>query len=204
MIAIIDYGMGNVTSVSNAFEYLGVQTTLTSDASELEKSRAVVLPGVGAFGSAVKELARLDLLDYLKKRQAAGSFTLGICLGLQLFYRSSEEGPGFEGLNIFPRDAYRFPGGVKVPHIGWNRIYFAGEDPLFRGVPEGSHFYFAHSYYIPREGEDCALAWGSYGADFAAAVKKGSLYGVQFHPEKSGLMGLKVLYNFGRMVEECS
>lgn len=205
MIAIVDYGMGNVTSVSNAFKHLGIGTILTNNISELEKSRAIVLPGVGAFGNAVEELNRLGLLDYLKERQQREDiFTLGICLGLQLFYCSSEEGPGFEGLCFFPRRAYRFPGGVKVPQIGWNRVCFAVEDPLFEGVPDGSHFYFAHSYYIPKNAENCALAWGRYGVEFTAAVKKGGMYGVQFHPEKSGLLGLRILHNFGRMVEECS
>lgn len=205
MIAIVDYGMGNVTSVSNAFRYLGLKTLLTNNISELERSRAIVLPGVGAFGNAVEELTRLGLLDYLRERQhREDTLTLGICLGLQLFYHGSEEGPGFEGLDIFPRCAYRFPAGVKVPHIGWNRIYFLGEDPLFQGVAEGSYFYFAHSYYIPRNEEKNALAWGSYGVDYTAAVKKDRLYGVQFHPEKSGPAGLKVLQNFGRMVKECT
>ena len=196
--------MGNVTSVSNAFAYLGYETVLTHDPYVLDSCPALVLPGVGAFGSAVEELQRKGLFDYLHKRREKGSLLLGICLGLQLFFTQSEEDPGSRGLTYFPDTLKRFSPGLKVPHMGWNRV-FAGNDPLFEGIPRGSHFYFAHSFYAPPvAGEDCLLASCCYGVDFAAAVKQGNAYGVQFHPEKSGEMGLRLLLNFGRMVENAA
>lgn len=201
MIAIIDYGMGNVTSVRNAFAYLGFETVLTHEPEVLNSCPALVLPGVGAFGSAAEELQRKGLFEYLHARKEKGSFLLGICLGLQLFFDRSEEDPDGRGLTYFRGNLKRFPKGLKVPHMGWNRV-LAEPDPLFEGIPQGSHFYFAHSFYAPLvTGEDCLVARCSYGVDFAAAVKQGNAYGVQFHPEKSGEMGLRLLLNFGRMVE---
>ncbi len=204
MIAIIDYGMGNVTSVSNAFAYLGFETVLTHEPHVLDSCPALVLPGVGAFGSAVEELQHKGLFDYLNQRRKKDSFLLGICLGLQLLFDRSEEDPHSRGLTYFSDTLKRFSPGLKVPHMGWNRVY-AGNDPLFEGIPRGSHFYFAHSFYAPPAvGEECLLASCKYGVDFAAAVKLGNAYGVQFHPEKSGEIGLRMLLNFGRMVENAA
>lgn len=193
--------MGNVTSVRNAFAYLGFETVLTHDPHVLDSCSALVLPGVGAFGSAVEELRHKGLFDYLNQRREKDSFLLGICLGLQLFFEQSEEDPNSSGLTFFSHTLKRFSPGLKVPHMGWNRVY-AGNDPLFEGIPQGSHFYFAHSFYAPPVVEEgCLLARCNYGVDFTAAVKQGNAYGVQFHPEKSGKMGLRLLLNFGRMVD---
>ncbi|MEW5921854.1 MAG: imidazole glycerol phosphate synthase subunit HisH [Bacillota bacterium] len=200
MIGIIDYGMGNVTSVRNAFAYLGFATILTDKLAVLDSCSALVLPGVGAFGSAVEELQRKGLFGYLQGRREKGSFILGICLGLQLFFERSEEDPGSRGLAYFAETIRRFPSGRKVPHMGWNRVN-AGADPLFQGIGQGSYFYFAHSYYAPLADAESQLARCCYGVDFAAVVKQGNTYGLQFHPEKSGEAGLQLLLNFGRMVE---
>lgn len=201
MIAVIDYGMGNVTSVRNSFTHLGFETVLTSDISVLEKCSALVLPGVGAFGAAVDELNRKGLLGYLVQRKEKGTLILGICLGLQLFFQESQESPGHTGLGFLPGKVRRFSGNAKVPHIGWNRVYLLKNDSLFHGITDGSHFYFAHSYYAVLEEREDILATCSYGDNrFPAAVRKNNLYGLQFHPEKSGDLGLRILRNFGRMV----
>lgn len=202
MIAIIDYGMGNITSIRNGFTYVGVNAVLTDDIEVLERCQALVLPGVGAFGSAMAELKRKGLVEYLRQRHKEGTIILGICLGLQLLFPRSEEDPGVEGLGFLPGEVVRFPPQVKVPQMGWNRVYFrAGEEPLAAEIPQGTHFYFANSYYAAAQKEHL-LAWSNYEITFAAAVKKENVYGLQFHPEKSGKMGLRLLYNFGRMVRD--
>lgn len=193
--------MGNVKSVSNAFAHLGFRTILTHKTEVLDSCPALVLPGVGAFGSAADELRQKGLCDYLQARWQKGTLLLGICLGMQLFFRSSEESPGRRGLAFSPQTLNRFPLNLKVPHMGWNRVYTV-DDPLFVGITPGSYFYFAHSYYALINGEETwSLAHCHYSTRFAAAVKMGSAYGVQFHPEKSGEAGLRLLRNFGRMVE---
>lgn len=200
MIGIIDYGMGNVTSVRNAFSYLGFATILTNETTVLDACSALVLPGVGAFGSAVEELQRKGLFGYLQRRRADGIHLLGICLGLQLFFARSEEDPHSYGLAFFKDTIKRFPPTGKVPHMGWNRVD-ALADYLFHGINPKSHFYFAHSYYTSLTHEAGRIASCHYGVDFAAAVSQGNMYGLQFHPEKSGEAGLQLLLNFGRMVE---
>lgn len=203
MIAIIDYGMGNITSICNAFVYVGANTVLTDDIAVLDRCRALVLPGVGAFGSAMAELKRKGLVEYLREREKKGIPILGICLGMQLFFSQSQEDPDVEGLGFMSGEALRFPARVKVPQMGWNRVFFHSTgEPLVAGIPDGSHFYFANSFYIPGAQKEHLLAWSSYEVPFAAAVKRGNLYGLQFHPEKSGKMGLRILYNFGRMVND--
>jgi len=194
--------MGNVTSVGNGFARLGFQTILTDDQERLSRCHALVLPGVGAFGSAMDELRRKGLLEFLKEQQQKGVYILGICLGLQLFFENSEEDPGCDGIGFFPGQVTRFPVGLKVPHIGWSSIMLEKTDPLFESIPSGSYFYFAHSYYAPwsEKKEIDPLARCNYTVDFAAAIKKDNVYGLQFHPEKSGEIGLKILENFGRMV----
>jgi imidazole glycerol-phosphate synthase subunit HisH len=201
MIAIVDYGMGNVTSVKNGFAYVGFDSVLTDDLDVLRRSKAIVLPGVGAFGSAIQELARKGLVDFLRERERQGTIILGICLGLQLMFEHSEEDPGIDGLKFFSGDVVRFPPNMKVPQIGWNRVNFRDE-PLFTGIPQGTHFYFANSYFAAGSQDEHLLAWGNYGVEFAAGVRKGNVFGLQFHPEKSGEMGLKLLLNFGRMVQD--
>jgi len=200
LIAIIDYGMGNVQSVANGFARLGFDTVLTGDLEVIKKSSTLVLPGVGAFGRAVEELKKKGLLEHLQERERQGTYILGICLGLQLFFEESQEDPGWEGLSFLSGQVLRFPPSVKVPHMGWNRVYHNNDNPLFDGIPSGCHFYFAHSFYGFPKGEEKFLARCSYGVGFPAALKKKNVYGLQFHPEKSGEWGLKVLLNFGRMI----
>jgi glutamine amidotransferase len=202
MIAIIDYGMGNITSIRNGFTYVGINTVLTDDIGVLERYRAIVLPGVGAFGSAMDELQRKGLVAYLKERQKDGAIILGICLGLQLLFPRSEEDPGIPGLGFLPGEVVRFPQRVKVPQMGWNRVFFSGREPLAAGIPEGSHFYFANSYYASLQEKEYLLAWSNYEVAFPAAVRKENVYGLQFHPEKSGEAGLRLLYNFGKVVKD--
>ncbi len=204
MIAVVDYGMGNVTSVRNGFDLLGIQTVLTHDTDVLDKCRGIVVPGVGAFGCASEDLEKKGLMAYLKHRKNQETYILGICLGLQLFFDESEEDPGFEGIHFFPGKVIRFPEHVKVPHMGWNRIFFTRPDPIFTDVPDASHFYFAHSYYASPEKNELALARCNYGSSFAAAVKRDTVYGLQFHPEKSGKLGLIILRNFERMVSSAT
>lgn len=202
LVAIIDYGIGNVASVSNGFACLGIQTIVTDDQERLSRCPALVLPGVGAFGSAVDELKRKGLFTFIKEQKKRGIYILGICLGLQLLFEHSEEDPDHEGLGFFHGRVIRFPAGFKVPHMGWSSIFFDKSDTLFEGIPNGSYFYFAHSYYAPwsEHNQNEALAHCHYAVDFSAAIKKDNVYGLQFHPEKSGNAGLKVLENFGRKV----
>lgn len=202
LVAIIDYGLGNVASIGNGFARMGFQTVLTDDPERLNKCRALVLPGVGAFGSAMDKLKEKGLLDFLKEQQQKGVYMLGICLGLQVFFEHSEEDPNYDGIGFLPGQVTRFPSGLKVPHMGWSSIIIEKTDPLFEKIPNGSYFYFAHSYYtLPAENREIeTIARCTYAVDFCAAVKKDNIYGLQFHPEKSGKIGLKVLENFGRMV----
>lgn len=200
MIAIIDYGMGNVQSVANAFARLGFNTVLTGDLKTIKNCTTLVLPGVGAFGRAVEELREKGLLEHLREREREGTYIMGICLGLQLFFSNSQEDPGWEGLSFFSGQVVRFSMNAKVPHMGWNRVYHNNDNPLFEGIPNGCHFYFAHSFYGLPDGEELFLARCRYGVEFPAALRKKNVYGLQFHPEKSGEWGLRVLQNFGRMI----
>lgn len=204
MIAVIDYGMGNLRSVQKALEAVGARTRVTADPADLKRCAKVVFPGVGSFGDAMKELKRLGLDTAIKDAISQGKPFLGLCLGLQLLFESSEESAGVRGLCVLPGSVkkFRFPvGGLKVPHMGWNNIkkgpaargHGAG---ILKGVPDLSYMYFVHSYYVkPRDGRS-ALTLTDYGADFVSGVCKDSVYGLQFHPEKSQSVGLKILKNF--------
>lgn len=199
MIAIIDYGMGNIHSVQKALEHFGAQTQVTSLARELETCDKAVLPGVGAFSDAMKELKdkELDkaLLAYIKSKRPL----LGICLGMQLLFSGSQEAPGIKGLGALTGEVRRFDPdtGVKIPHMGWNRLHIVRQDcPLMQGVPEASYVYFCHSYYPENQSEEQTAAACEYGIGFTSVIWKDNIYGVQFHPEKSQATGLKMLDNF--------
>jgi len=196
VIAIIDYGAGNLHSVQKGFEKVGAKATVTSDPGQVAAARAVVLPGVGSYGLAMQSLERLGLTRVLTDVIRGGKHFLGICLGLQVLLEGSEEALGSTGLGIIPGRVRRFPGGLKVPHMGWNQLYFARQDPLFEGVEPGAWFYFVHSYYADPRDEEWVLGRADYGVPFTAALGKGNVRAVQFHPEKSGRLGLKVLANF--------
>jgi imidazole glycerol-phosphate synthase subunit HisH len=198
MIAIIDYGMGNIHSVQKALESVGAETLVTNDPQELEKCDKVVLPGVGAFDDATQELEKRGLSAAIRRSGAGKKIFLGICLGMQLLFEKSEEG-SLPGLGILKGAVKKFPGGkrLKVPHMGWNDLNLRQKDcPLFKDLKDNSYVYFCHSYYPAPQDEKVIAATTSYGVEFAAIVRQANVYGVQFHPEKSQETGLKILKNF--------
>lgn len=198
MIAIVDYGMGNLRSVTNAFRKLGGDATITRDEETIKNSRAIVLPGVGAFGKCIENLKKFDLFDVIKELIMNDKRYLGICLGMQVLFESSEEAPGTEGMGIIKGDVPRFKGNTKVPHMGWNSIEIQRENPIFNGINNGEFFYFVHSYYC-RPAEDVTATKTHYGVEFVSSVQKGNLFACQFHPEKSQRTGLRLLQNFIEM-----
>ena len=197
MIAIIDYDAGNIKSVENALLSLGIDNRVTSDPAVIRAADRVILPGVGAFGDAMNKLAERDLIGVIREVAAEKPF-LGICLGLQLLFDSSEEAPGVKGLSILPGRIVRIPegGGRKIPHIGWNDLHFPKESKLFKGIPEESYVYFVHSYYLQAGNVADVAATTEYGVTIHAAVEHDNLCACQFHPEKSGDVGMQILRNF--------
>jgi len=203
-IAVVDFGMVNLLSSSKALDSVGGNAVVTESRRLIEDASAVVLPGVGAFSDAMKNLKKLRLVDTLRAAAASGKPFLGICIGLQLLYSKSEENGSWEGLDIIPGRVVRFPEekGLKVPQIGWNNVYKTKPCPLFNGVKDGSFFYFVHSYYgIPDKRGDIA-ATTEYGVKFASAIGRDNVSAVQFHPEKSQKAGLTILSNFVKMVKQ--
>lgn len=197
MIAIVDYGLGNLKSVKSALDRLGVEAAITSEAAAILAADGVIFPGVGAFQRAMENLGKLGLLEPLRQVAASGRPFLGICLGLQLLFSESTEHGRHEGLGIIPGKVVRFDvGELKVPHMGWNRVRQERPSPLFEGIPDGSFFYFAHSYYAQPEEQGVAIGSTEYGVRFASAVQRGNVFATQFHPEKSGPTGLRMLRNF--------
>jgi glutamine amidotransferase len=197
-IAIVDYGAGNIRSVERGLAYVGTPGKMTGDPGEIEAADAIVLPGVGAFEACMRQVAPLQ--DVITKRIEAGVPFLGICLGMQMLYQESEEGGRVKGLGIVPGRITRFNGSLKVPHMGWNSLSIKQEHPLLRGIPDGSYVYFVHSY---RAGVDQrTVAATEYGGEFTAIVSNdaGNAVGTQFHPEKSGAVGLRMLKNFAAMI----
>jgi len=203
VIAIVDYGRGNLGSVEKAFERVGIPAIVTEDPRAVDEADAVVLPGDGAFHDAMSNLAARGLVEPLRRALDGTRPFLGICLGYQLLFSSSEEFGEGRGLDVLPGVVRRFPPGRKVPHMGWNRVEHDGSLALFDGVPSGAHFYFVHSYYPEpaRGGEDLSVAWCEYGVRFAAAVQHGRVHATQFHPEKSQRWGLRMLENFAALVK---
>lgn len=199
MIAIIDYGMGNLASVKNAFLKLGYEAATTSQPEEILAADKVVLPGVGAFADAIGNLRQMGLDQTIYQLVERGTPMLGICLGLQLLFSVSYENGVHEGLGIIPGRVERFdlPPQYKVPQMGWNSISINPNSRLLAGIPDGSYFYFVHSYYVVPEDEAVVAARTEYGIEFVSAIEKGSLFATQFHPEKSSELGLKILRNFG-------
>ncbi len=197
-ISVVDYGVGNLKSIANALSYLGFDTKFTGEARELEQSDAVLLPGVGAFPDAAKKL-RSTGLDQTIIAQAGKKPMLGICLGMQLLFDDSEEGERCAGLGLVSGSIQRIQTDLKLPHIGWNTLEFPRESPLFQGIGQGSAVYFVHSFAAQVAREEDLLAVTDYGAQVTAAVGRNGVYGCQFHPEKSGEVGLAILKNFGEM-----
>ena len=200
-IALIDYGMGNLMSVSKALEYVGGAVRLVRTPSEAAGASGLVLPGVGAFGDGLAPLEASGWVPFLRERTAAGIPLMGICLGMQMLLDSSEESPGVAGLGLIPGKVLRFPdAGLKVPQIGWNSIVPKEGNPFLRGIRKDAFFYFVHSYYAQPADESDTAATCHYMIGFAAAVRRGRIFATQFHPEKSQECGLTVLRNF---VEIC-
>lgn len=196
MIAIIDYGMGNLRSVANAFKKLGADVAITQDKEVIAVSNAIVLPGVGAFGKCVDNLKRLLLFDFIKELIVQGRLYLGICLGMQILFEDSEEAYGVKGMGVIKGRVSRFTGNVKVPHMGWNSIEIVKRHPIFEGIEEGSHFYFVHSFFCRPEEQGVTATTTTYGINFVSSVQRGNVFACQFHPEKSQSIGLQLLQNF--------
>jgi glutamine amidotransferase len=201
MIAVVDYGRGNLGSAAKVFGRLGMPARITDDPRVVADAEAVVLPGDGAFLDVMNGLARLGLLDSLRAVLGGGRPFLGICIGYQILFTESEEFGEGKGLDVIPGVVRRFPAGpLKVPHMGWNEVEHRGDMALFDGVPSGAHFYFVHSYYPAPDDPALRRATCHHGVEFAAAVERDALFATQFHPEKSQRWGLRLLENFAAFV----
>jgi imidazole glycerol-phosphate synthase subunit HisH len=198
MISIIDYGAGNLRSVLNAINQLGYQAQITSQPAEILKSEIVFLPGVGAAGDTMASLRKLGLTDTIRRLAADNKPLFGICIGLQVLFTGTEEGGWYECLNIIPGKVKKLPSGLKVPHMGWNQVKWKTAHPAFEGVADGANFYFVHSYYGEPQDQSVIAGVTDYGVSFCSAIVRGNLIATQFHPEKSGDLGLRIYDNFIR------
>ena len=198
MIAIIDFNAGNLKSVEKALHLLGEETVITRYFREIEAADKVILPGVGAFGDAMEQLKKYELDKVIREVAAQGKPFLGICLGLQLLFEGSDESQGVEGLHILDGQVLRIPDapGLKIPHIGWNSLELANDGRIFQGIENGAYVYFVHSYYLKAANEQIVKATTEYSTHIHASVEQGNVFACQFHPEKSGAVGLSILKNF--------
>lgn len=201
MVAIVDYRMGNLHSVQKACTRAGLASRITARAQDLRRSRAIILPGVGAFGHAMLNLTRQRLVGALKEAAARGKPLLGVCLGMQLMFETSEEFGRHPGLGIFPGRVKPFPKKYKVPHMGWNSLSIKRRHPLLRGIQDGAYMYFVHSFYCEPADPQLTLATTAYGIEVAAAVGRDNILATQFHPEKSQDLGLQVYRNLARWLK---
>jgi len=207
MIAIIDYGMGNLRSVQKGFQKVGQDAIITSDKKTILNAHKVVLPGVGAFADCMHNLGELDLIETVREVVKSGRPFLGICLGLQLLFDKGEEFGEHDGLGIISGKVVRFPTDIpdnaeelyKIPHMGWNRVSMKKDVPHLNGIPDGSYFYFVHSYYVVPSDESVIATTTDYGIEFVSSIWKDNVYASQFHPEKSQELGLRILKNFGEL-----
>lgn len=204
MIAIIDYDAGNIKSVEKALNYLGEEAIITRDHDEIVNSDKVILPGVGAFADAMEKIRHYGLEETIHEVVEKNIPFLGICLGLQLMFESSDEGPGVKGLGLLPGKILRIPksGDLKIPHMGWNNIKVKEGSRLFKGLPDNPYVYFVHSYYLHAEEPEIVKAVTDYSTTIHASVEKGNVFACQFHPEKSSRYGLKILENFAKLEKE--
>ena len=204
MITIIDYNAGNLGSVDKAFKYVGEEVKIAQSAQDILAAEALVLPGVGAFGDAVNKLKECNMHWAIKDYIAKGRPFLGVCLGLQMLFEHSEETPDVKGLGIFEGEIKLFPGdmGLKIPQMGWNGIKTNPRSRLFKGIVLGEHVYFVHSYYLTAADDSIVAAKCDYGIEFHAAIENNNVFATQFHPEKSGMTGLKILKNFISVYKE--
>lgn len=204
MIVVIDYGMGNLRSVSKALEFVGAEVVVTGDPKKLREAEGLVLPGVGAFRDAVFNLKERGLWEAIVEEVEKGKPLLGICLGLQLLFERSYEFGETEGFGFIEGEVVRFelPEEFKIPHMGWNQVYAKKESELLKGIKEGEFFYFVHSYYVKPRDESVKLTETDYGIYFTSAIEKDNIFATQFHPEKSQRVGLRLLENFCRIVSK--
>jgi imidazole glycerol-phosphate synthase subunit HisH len=196
MIVIIDYGAGNLRSVFNAVSHLGYRAAITSQTDEILRAEAVVFPGVGAAGDTMSTLKKLGLDTTIQPLVDRATPLLAICIGLQVLFTGTEEGGWFECLNIIPGRVRKLPPGLKIPHMGWNQVKQKASHPIFKDIPDGANFYFVHSYYADPQDKTVVIAETDYGINFCSAVARGNLVATQFHPERSGDLGLQVYANF--------
>ncbi|MFH1775790.1 MAG: imidazole glycerol phosphate synthase subunit HisH [Chloroflexota bacterium] len=198
-VAIIDYGAGNLRSVANAIARLGYRVSITTSPDEVLRAKAVVLPGVGAAADTMRSLRTLGLASPVRQLVAAGRPFLGVCIGLQVLFTGTEEGGGHECLDIISGRVKRLPPGLKIPHIGWNQVKQMGSHPVFDGIPDEANFYFVHSYYAEPEDKSLVAGETDYGITISSVVTRGNLVATQFHPEKSGELGLRMYDNFMKL-----
>jgi len=196
VITLVDYRAGNLASVRKAFEHLGCEVEITEDPEVVRRARHIVVPGVGHF-AATEQLSRAGLTDVIRERIDHGANFLGICVGMQWMFEGSTEAPEVSGLGVLSGMIERFPAGAKVPHVGWNQVERRAESKILAGVESPSFVYYTHSYRAPVTAETVGVT--SYGDEFSGVVEKGNVFGIQFHPEKSGDAGLKMLENFARL-----
>jgi glutamine amidotransferase len=201
MIAIVDYGMGNLRSVQKGFEKVGQKAIVTGEPSEVAAADKVVLPGVGAFEDCIKELRRKNLVDPVLEAIHGNRPFLGICLGLQLLFETSYENGEHKGLGVFPGEVVRFqlPKGYSIPHMGWNQLNIRRQAPILAGIAEGTHVYFVHSYYVVPEDQNIIATETDYGGPFCSMIWHNNVFATQFHPEKSQADGLRILKNFAEL-----
>ena len=204
MIGIIDYDAGNIRSVEKALSYLGEKTVVSRNPETLKNADKVILPGVGSFGQAMENLHRYELVPVIQDMINEGKPFLGICLGLQLLFESSEESPGVEGLGILKGKILKIPSspGLKIPHMGWNSLQLQNNGRLFRNIPQDTYVYFVHSYYLQAREPEIVKAVTEYSTEIHASVEKDNVFACQFHPEKSGKYGLEILKNFAELDRE--
>ncbi|HMA60090.1 MAG TPA: imidazole glycerol phosphate synthase subunit HisH [Halanaerobiales bacterium] len=199
MVGIIDYGAGNLNSICKAFEHIGFTTEIIEEKIDTDKYEAVVLPGVGAFPGAMDRLRANNLVEFIKEFVKTNKPMLGVCLGMQLLFEWGYEDTKTKGLDLLPGEVVKMESSLKIPHMGWNELEIIKEDPLFKGLPDNPHYYFVHSYKLKEITEE-VIAVTEYGGKVPAVVKKDNIIGLQFHPEKSGNNGLKLLENFGELI----
>ena len=202
MIAIVDYGMGNLRSVEKGFQKVGVAAKVTSSPQVIDNAEAVVLPGVGAFRDCIRNLTDLSLTDPIVRSIRKGKPYLGICLGLQVLFSESEEFGTCKGLDVFRGKVIRFGTGMKVPHMGWNTVTLTNRPPVFNGIEDNAYFYFVHSYYVVPEDNSVIAGTTDYNGSFTSMIWKDNVVATQFHPEKSQGLGLRILEGFGRFIRK--
>lgn len=201
MIAIIDYGVGNIKNVYTAFKNLGLDVTVTSEKAVIDRSSAIILPGVGAYKDAMDNLYKHDLVECLKANANKGKLLFGICLGMQLLFEKSYEDGEWDGLGLLQGEIVRFDGSLKVPHMGWNKLIQARDDEIAKGINDYEYVYFVHSYYLKAKNQEDVVSWSDYGVKVPAIVRNNNIIGMQFHPEKSGKTGMKLLKNIKEMIK---